>query len=244
MKIAVISDIHANLEAFVKVLDDIDKHRADRIISLGDNIGYGPDPARVMELIQQRSIESVLGNHEMVLQDRRFLNWFNPKVRQNVEASHAMLPKEAVRAIGRFHRAIVVEGARFVHGCPEKSPFVYMFQLTTGRVIQKMNRMDEKICFVGHTHEPAITVYDPVADRLDQGLLCRGCTRLDPDFKYIVNAGSVGQPRDGSTDAKWLLFDTSDLTVDLFHVPYDSRPTIDKIRRAGFSESFAIKLMP
>lgn len=243
MKIAVISDIHGNLEAFTQVLKVIDSQPVDHIVSLGDNIGYGPDPEAVMVLINQYQIMSVLGNHEMILKDHRFIKWFNPKVQKNVGPSHAMLSPESVRRIKQFPRALVVENTRFVHGCPEKSPFLYLFQLTASGVKRKMSKMKEKICFIGHTHELGMMIYNPLLDQLDEKTLKEGRITLNPGNKYIINAGSVGQPRDINKDAKLIFFDAAKLTIDVHYIPYDNRTTIHKIRQAGFSESFAEKLM-
>ncbi len=243
MKIAVISDIHGNLEAFVQVLKTIDSVSADCIISLGDNIGYGPDPEAVMALIRQYHILSVLGNHEMVLRDRRFLKWFNPEAKKNIRPTHKLLSANSIHAIHQFPKALVVQNTRFVHGCPEQSPFLYLFQLGLSRLKTLMARMAQPICFVGHTHELGLKVYDPVLDRLEEKILGEGTQVLDPGFRYIINAGSVGQPRDTNRDAKLVLFDSKTLTLDVFYIPYDYQTTIKKIRQVGFSETFAERLM-
>ena len=84
MKTAVISDIHGNYDAFRKVIEDIDEVGVDRVLSLGDNIGYGPEPDRVVQDIISRGIPSVLGNHELAINDEEYLNWFNPVARKSL----------------------------------------------------------------------------------------------------------------------------------------------------------------
>jgi predicted phosphodiesterase len=243
MKLAVISDIHGNLEAFEAVLGKIESAGVDRTVSLGDNIGYGPDPEAVMSLIRRHRIPSVLGNHEIVIKDRRFLKWFNPEVRKHVNLIQAMLSDDSIHAIRQFPRALVIDNLRFVHGCPEESPFLYLFQMGESRMKNCMARMTQDICFAGHTHDLGLKVYDPVHERLEEKPLGKGIHLLEPGFRYIINAGSVGQPRDRNRDAKLLLFDTGSLTLEVQYVPYDYQTTVAKIRRAGFSESFAEKLM-
>ena len=85
MRIAIVSDIHGNLDAIKSVLSDIDQSRVDAIFSLGDNIGYGPEPQQVVELLQKRNIPSVIGNHELALADERILEFFNPLARQSIQ---------------------------------------------------------------------------------------------------------------------------------------------------------------
>jgi predicted phosphodiesterase len=84
MRIAVISDIHGNYEACQQVLEDIDKTQVDAVISLGDNIGYGPEPDRVIREIRARKIPSILGNHELAIKDEKYLKWFNPTARDSL----------------------------------------------------------------------------------------------------------------------------------------------------------------
>lgn len=91
MKVAVISDIHGNLEAFTEVLADIDRAGADSIVCLGDLIGYGPNPEEVVRLLRSRSIPSVMGNHELVLASWDFLDWFNETARESLVLSQGLI---------------------------------------------------------------------------------------------------------------------------------------------------------
>ena len=243
MKIAVLSDIHGNLEAFQSVLAKLDTRSFDCIISLGDNIGYGPDPQAVMELLSKHDIRSVLGNHEMVIKDQRFMKWFNPKVQKSISFTCGQLSEDSIKTILGFPKSIILENTRFVHGCPDHSPFLYLFQLTESGLKKKMARMPQAICFIGHTHELGITTYDPTQNTVTESPLDPGITMLDPDKKYIINAGSVGQPRDPNKDAKVVIVDTGSLALEVLFISYDRHATIDKINRHGLNPSFAEKLI-
>ncbi len=241
MRTAVISDIHGNLEAFNRVLEVIDTLAPDRVISLGDNIGYGPDSNRVMDIVREREIVSVLGNHEMAVKDRRFLKWFNPVAKQSALHIMETLSPENIETICTWEKALVQDNIRFVHGAPLESPFLYLFQLPDNNLVQKMITMPEPLCFVGHTHELELVTLDE-KENLEKRPLKEERVLLDPDRRYIVNAGSVGQPRDETNEAKMVLYDTVQNSIDVIFVTYPYRETAEKIIRAGLPSSFAEKL--
>lgn len=241
MKLVVISDIHGNLEAFTRVLDEIDRVRPDRVICLGDNIGYGPDSNRVVDRIRERGIESVLGNHEMAVKDQRFLKCFNPVAQESVRHMAASLTDDTISTIRTFEKSLVKDGIRFVHGVPEQSPFLYLYQFSDSGLAAKMRKMRERICFVGHTHELELIRLD-TDGRLTREVLNEGRLFLESKAKYIVNAGSVGQPRDGDNNAKMVVYDSENGELEVVYVPYPFRKTAEKIIQSGLPRSFADKL--
>lgn len=240
MKIAVISDIHANLEAFVQVLADIDRSNVDEVVSLGDNIGYGPEPDKVVQLIRERKIPSVMGNHEMVVTDRAHLEWFNPTARKSLQDTIALLSNESIDYICGMKNCIVSETYRFVHGFPPDSPTTYLFQVPEEKLRQTFRQMKEKICFIGHTHELEIIGFD--GQTLTRSPMHKGITFLYDEKQYIINIGSVGQPRDGNNNAKYLIWDTLNYHVEVRFVPYDIAAVVNKILEAGLPKSHADRL--
>jgi diadenosine tetraphosphatase ApaH/serine/threonine PP2A family protein phosphatase len=116
----------------------------------------------------------------------------------------------------------------------------YAFAVTDNRMCNTFKSMTEKICFIGHTHLLEIIHYD--GQRLSRSPLSEGITRLSSDHQYIVNIGSVGQPRDGNHDAKYVIFDTEQLTVDLRYIAYDIEAVMQKIRAAGLPGVHAERL--
>lgn len=241
MLIAVFADIHGNLEAFLNVLAHIREHSITRIFSLGDNVGYGPDPENVMGLIRENAIESVLGNHEKAMNEEAFTTWFNPLAQKAIHYTRNHLSSQSLEEIKGFPKSRVFEHMRFVHGSPPASPVLYLFQLSDDKLARRMEAMDEAVCFVGHTHDLCLITYD--GKTLVRQGLPYGETRLDPDKKYIVNVGSVGQPRDGDKRAKYVLYDSQTRILTLDAVTYDSRTTADKIIKAGIPETYAEKLL-
>lgn len=243
MKTAIISDIHGNLEALTAVLERLQARSVDRIISLGDNIGYGPNPNEVMTLLAREKVESILGNHEMVIIYPRFINWFNPVARKSVIKTTADLSLIHVKSIHTHKKFMVKKNLRFVHGVPPSSPFLYPFQLSDKKLAQKISNMDETICFCGHTHELEIIECTSQGE-LTRRPLAREGVALNKKYRYLINAGSVGQPRGSNKDAKALIYHGGSHSIEIIYVPYPYEVTMKKIIDAGLPESFAAKLSP
>ena len=240
MNMAIISDIHGNMDALKAVLADIDALGIGRIYSLGDNIGYGPEPLAVVQCMQQRDIPSVLGNHEWALIDRRHLKWFNPGARKSLMMNVEMLDEAAIEYSKQLEKSMTVANCRLVHGFAPKSVTLYLFQIRDNRIVEVLSRIPEDICFVGHTH-----TLDLVASKgrnFSRQTLKKGKTKLKESYKYIVNVGSVGQPRDGNNNAKYVLWDTDTRILEVRHVPYDIAATVKKIEDAGLPSTNASRL--
>lgn len=241
MKIAVISDIHGNMDAFRSVLRDIDHSNIDIIFSLGDHIGYGPEPEQVIQQIKDRHILSILGNHELAILNHDFLNCFNPTARFSLEKTIDMLSDNSVRFIGTLNPYRVFHGIRFVHGFPPDSSVIYLFQVSEDDIYQAFNQMNERICFLGHTHELQLVEYNGCSMRIKP--LCRGVTRLNKLHRYLINIGSVGQPRDGNNNAKYVIWDSSKDELHVRFIPYDINKVAEKILLAGLPEVHAMRLL-
>jgi len=240
MRIAIVSDIHGNLDAFEQVLADIDRSDIDEIISLGDNIGYGPEPDEVVQQIQARRIESVIGNHELALIQPKYMKWFNPIARQSIEKTIMLLSDRTLDYIAEQKPYRVLHGSRFVHGFPPDSAMTYLFQVPGHRIKPEMEKLNEQICFVGHTHQLEMISYDGHA--CESSSLKKGVMPLDKKKKYIFNIGSVGQPRDGDNRAKYAIWDSSQSTLDIRFIVYDIGAVVEKIQKVGLPEEHARRL--
>jgi predicted phosphodiesterase len=240
MRIAVISDIHGNMEAFTRVLNDIDASNIDVVFCLGDNIGYGPEPDQVVKLIQDRNIPSVMGNHELSVVDRDYLNWFNPVARKSIVKTIELLSEKSIRFIRNQKPFIKDYNCRFVHGFPPDSPIIYLFEVKGNRLRNIFKHMEERICFTGHTHILEIISYD--GKDVSHESLPRGTTTLNEKMQYIINIGSVGQPRDGNNNAKYVIWDISKKNIEVKFIPYDIAAVANKIIAAGLPEVHANKL--
>ena len=153
MRLAIISDIHGNLEAFKEVLADIDQSRIDGLACLGDNIGYGPDSEGVIELVRERDIPSVMGNHELAIVEPIYLTWMNPTARISLVMTHELLSESSVEYIRTLPPSMRYHDSLCVHGCPPDSIITYLFELSRAQLKEAFLNMEEKICFLGHTHD-------------------------------------------------------------------------------------------
>ncbi|MGW8195252.1 MAG: metallophosphoesterase family protein [Desulforhopalus sp.] len=240
MKIALLSDIHANLEALEAVSADIDRRHVDRVICLGDNIGYGPDPEKVIQHIRRRGYVAILGNHEFALTDKRARRWLNFQAAENNEATEALLSvtsKIYCRSLPPF---IAWQNGYFVHGYPPKSVFLYLERQSDERVVALFDKCDAALYFVGHSH--LLQLVTRTAESVVRKRLSRGKVELVSGQKYIINCGSVGQPRDGDHTAKYLLWDVGCGSIDVIFVDYDREVTKAKIRARGFPEAYVLRL--
>jgi len=240
MKFAVISDIHGNSEALKQVLGDIDEQGLDDIFCLGDIIGYGPEPNEVISLIRQRSIPTILGNHELAVLDPQYLEWFNLNAKISVKKTITFLSTESFRYIRTLASSLTVLGCRLVHGFPPDSALTYLTFVSQDDLKRAFVKMDEKICFLGHTHRLEIVEFRK--GLIHRFPVQRGVLTLSPGNQYIINIGSVGQPRDGNPMAKYAIWDTDAYTLEIRFVPYDIKKVADKIGEIGLPEVHARRL--
>ena len=240
MKIAVISDIHGNLEALEKVLEDADQAGADHVICLGDCIGYGPDSNGVVQKIMSRNIPAVTGNHELALHNRLHLIWFNSLARISLEKTLPTLSANVKTFLRNLPHSLSGNGARFVHGCPLQSIRTYLFLASDYRIRRALDKMPEKICFVGHTHDLVLISYD--GRHVRRRRLLAEETPIEDRYSYIVNVGSVGQPRDGTNTAKYVIWDIESRRIFLRRVTYDIARVVEKIKAAGLPEAHGRRL--
>lgn len=237
MRLAVISDIHSNLDALKAVLTDISKQSIDDIISLGDNIGYGSEPEAVIANLKRHSIKSVLGNHEFALLDEDYLKMLNPDASKALLINRKKLSDQAKYYISTLKPFLVRHGCRFVHGVPPDSITDYIFKEPDWNLINIIERLEERIAFVGHTHQ--LEIYELDNGVLKKKVLMEKKIVLAKSRKYIINAGSVGQPRNGYNEAKYVIWDIDQNTIEARFVSYDYHKAAMKIRKAGIPRLYS-----
>jgi predicted phosphodiesterase len=240
MRLAVLSDIHGNLEAFLSCLKDIDFSGVDQIVNLGDSIGYGPDPEEVLRLIYRRGIENILGNHELAIIDENYRIWLTLRTLKSIEHTRKYLSSAAMSYLEKLPIVRVVTGALLVHGCPLDSPTMYLNQMSLSEIKETFNTHGFPVAFVGHTHRLMFIRYDGK----DLALIpsCQDTIALEQGSRYIVNVGSVGQPRDDDPRAKYVIWDTIRNTLEIRRISYDMSVTAAKIRERGFQTRDADRL--
>lgn len=240
MRIAVLSDIHSNLEALEAVVADLEHRDVDRVICLGDIIGYGPDPQQVVELVRSKGYWSVLGNHEFALGDIRGRRWLNFLAAENNELTAALLSPENRDYCRKLPAWLELEGAHFVHGYPKDNVFRYLSRQTDDQIKTLLTTYPASFFFIGHTHKLELITMEGA--EIKRKKIPQGRVPLKKDQKYIINCGSVGQPRDGDRRAKYLVWDSISSEIELNRIDYDFQRTMEKIRRLGFPEAYAKRL--
>lgn len=240
MRLAVISDIHGNHEAFKQVLLDTEQAGVEAIVCLGDNIGYGPEPEAVVARMRELAIPCVMGNHELAVAEPSTLDWFNDLARRSILLTAELLSEESLEYCRTLPTSLVVEQCACVHGCPPDSVLTYILEPSDRELIRRMKQMPQDICFVGHTHLLEIIRLD---DRgLQRAPLFQSRIHLPEGPKYLINAGSVGQPRDGNNNAKYLIWDDDARLLEVRFVPYDIAATVNKILDLGWPPFHARRL--
>lgn len=225
MRLAVIADIHGNYRALRAVLDDIVLLGADRIISLGDTIGYGPEPEEVVQTLLAHQVVSVMGNHELGLVSQGYCNRLHAVARESLTLTRALLSSESLDWLARLPIELICCGARFVHGCPPQSITVYLYNPSDTRLRRLFASYPERLCFAGHTHDFGFfEQHGPALSRRD---LTVEQVTLDPQSRYLLQPGSVGQPRDAlNWHSKYMFWDDVAGTLDVRAVAYDVQATI------------------
>ena len=240
MRVAVISDIHGNFEALTAVLDDIAQSCIAAVFCLGDCIGYGAEPDRVIRTLSDRGIPSTLGNHELAVLKRDHLARFNPMAKASLIKTVSMLSEKALKIIKGFPAVMTSHDGRFVHGFPPDAVTTYSFEYSPEDMRRILGGLTEPISFFGHTHELSIISYD--GRTLTEEPLGSKPRCIESGCRYAVNVGSVGQPRDGNNNAKYVIWDKDLATIEVKFVAYDIAAAANKIIAAGLPEVHAKRL--
>ncbi len=240
MTLAILSDIHGNLEAALEIFRDLEAHHPEAVYFLGDAISYGPDPEEAVRLLRRKNALCVLGNHELALLRRRVRRYFNKPTRKHFKQAKALLSRESRKFISTWPELRRSGDLLFLHGCPPDSVVTYLFEVAEEDLAERMERMEATMAFTGHTHE--LEIAELRDGRLERRVPGIGRQALNGD-KTVVNIGSVGQPRDGDRRAKYALFDPGSRELEVRAVPYNAEATARRIRERGFPEAYAERLL-
>jgi predicted phosphodiesterase len=238
----ILSDIHANWEALRAVLASAGS-LYDRIVCCGDLVGYGADPDAIVEWVRANVSSVVRGNHDKACAGLEDLEWFNPVARQSALWTQAATQPENIQ----FLRGLVqgperVNGFQILHGSPlDEDEYVVSEQ----DVAQVAPYLDCEVSFFGHTHlQGAFLCHRNGVKRLIAAANVSGqeVLELEHDVNYLINPGSVGQPRDGDRRAAYAIYDTEARQVSLCRAEYDVASAQKKILDAGLPELLALRL--
>ncbi len=239
MLVAVLSDIHANLEALQAVLDDMDAHGAEGILGLGDYIGFNGNPAECLALVRPRLLAAVQGNHEAALVDRAVFGV--PMYMEMMDRTQAMLSAEEVYWLRRLPNHTAWQDCMLGHATPE-APKRWGRIANVNEARKVFSSVRNRVSFYGHTHRASIfRLYRGQVEKLEINYDARGdfTLHMPGDCRFLVNPGSVGQPRDLDWRAAYALYCPETSTLHLRRVAYDVAQAGNKIARTGLPASFA-----
>lgn len=231
MRYALISDLHANRQALNAVFADIHSVGVDAILCLGDVVGYGPCPAEVLAAAYARVHHFVQGNHDAVVAGTLAADSFNDDARRIIEWTAGQLDRKAARFLAQQPLVLQGDGFRLCHGEFTDPPaFQYLWE--PADALASWASAPEPVLFVGHTHMPALFVvgHSGAAHALPAQDFV-----LEEGKRFIVNVGSVGQPRHGEVLASWVFFDAARGTVFFRKVPFDLDAYRADLQKAGIS---------
>jgi len=229
MLIAIISDIHGNLPALEAVLTRIKELNAGLIYCLGDTVGYGPFPSECVKLVRERCSVVLKGNHDSGLVGETPLDDFNHYGLSAIQWTRTVVSKEDQDYLRGLPTMTEAEGITLAHSSP-LNPGAWSYVLTMRAAHENFAAFTTNLCFIGHTHVPIIVGEDGTVNKYSAGA------------RHLINVGSVGQPRDGSSHAAFGLYDTETAAYQLVRVQYDIQVTARAIRKLGLPEFLAQRL--
>jgi predicted phosphodiesterase len=238
VRVAVISDVHGNLQALEAVLAAIDELQVDEIWSLGDVVGYGADPVRCMEIVDERAAVSLAGNHDLVVAGTIDIDTFAHDARDAAEWSRTVLSPEQIAELGGRMPGGQREGVQLFHGSIRDPVWEYVVDPRTAALC--LERQRRPLCLIGHSHVQLLWGYE--GGELVGGTVAAGATLAYGEGPFIVNPGSVGQPRDGDPRAGYALIDTGAGTATWLRADYHIRAAQAAIRDAGLPLRLAARL--
>ena len=238
MKYIIISDIHGNLEAFRAVMETFPSGEGISFICLGDIIGYGANPNECIDKVKTLGAVSIIGNHEAAVLGKTDILYFNEYAAAAVLWTKDNLDKVGKDYIAKLPYVHTDKKITASHGTLH-SPEEFIYMVSASSAMHTFREMKTNICFVGHSHVPGTYVLrdGKVFEALSSKM------KIEKGLKYIINAGSIGQPRDNDNRACYCIYDTEKEQVEFKRVEYDVKEARKKIIDAGLPEVLGERLL-
>jgi predicted phosphodiesterase len=236
MKYAILGDIHANLEALTAVLKDANEQGIDKFISTGDLVGYGANPSECLDMLAQIKCEIVQGNHDFYAASQSAVTNFTPSAARTVIWTREQLSSEHRDFLSKLPLVKTIANVTLCHSSLWK-PAAWNYVRDEEAASRSFKKQPTPLCVIGHTHKPMIFERNETLHMHphDSFSFLNG-------HKYIINPGSVGQPRDNNPLTGYTVLDLQANSVQLRRLPYDIETAQAKIRAAGLPEKNAIRL--
>jgi diadenosine tetraphosphatase ApaH/serine/threonine PP2A family protein phosphatase len=238
MRVAVISDIHGNLHALEAVLADIDRQAPDEVWCLGDVVGYGPCPNECVSLVRERAALALCGNHDLAVIGKIDLSEFSGDAAAAARWTRDVLTPEAAAWLASLQPAATRPEVELFHGSPRDPVWDYV--LSEEVALFSLLQTTAPVVLVGHSHVALALGWD--GEQIEGGLAPEGTEVDHRDRRWLLNPGSVGQPRDGDARAAWLLIDDEASRGTFRRVTYPIDKTQAEIREQGLPTALAARL--
>lgn len=238
MRVAVISDVHGNLQALVAVLEAIDRDEVDAIWCLGDVVGYGARPNECCAVVAERAEVCLAGNHDLGVLGEVPLDVFSDEAAEAVRWTQSVLEPDARTFLAGLSPSAETEHATLAHASPRDPVWEYVLGLDQARAA--LEAAAQPLVLIGHSHA---ALYFANGSETRWGLAPEGTIlRCEHEQRCLLNPGSVGQPRDGDPRAAWLLLDVKLGQATFCRVAYDVHRTQAEIREVGLPDDLAERL--
>lgn len=237
MRYAIISDIHSNLEALKRVLEQLKEESINKYVCLGDIVGYAANPNECVDTVRALTDMVIAGNHDYAAVRLTDISFFNPVAAQAAIWTGKTLTHENKDYLTNLGLSFSLENLFFVHSSP-RNPELWYYVLSLNDAKEGFSVFEEKICFLGHTHQPI--TFTERAGRY--GVVEDSTFAIKEEYRYMVNVGSIGQPRDSDPRACYVIYDTDEQLVEIRRLPYEVETAQEKIRQAGLPEFLARRL--
>ena len=240
MRVAVVSDIHANRHAFEAVLADLERAGADEIWCLGDLVGYGGEPNQCVELARARAHLCLAGNHDLAVTGALGIEEFSRGAAISAKWTRTVIAEENLVFLQALEPAGEDSGIGLYHGSPRDPVWEYV--LTVPLAERCLDAAPQQVALIGHSHL-ALAFARPGRGEptLASSAAPGSCADLH-EGEWLINPGSVGQPRDGDPRAAWLMLDTGEQRAEWRRTEYDVAGAQKAIRAAGLPDSLAERL--
>lgn len=231
MKYAIISDIHSNLEAFQKVIDAIKKEKVNKYLFTGDVVGYGANPSECISKLKKLGCVGVAGNHDWGTVELTSIEHFNSYAKEAIKWTMEKLSKKDREFLQSLPLMQRIDDITLVHSAfPDPDKWDYI--RSTFQAHKSIELQETSISFAGHSHVP-ITFWEQAGIRGPTRFTKEESIQIQEGYKYFINVGSVGQPRDGNPKSSYAIYDEKNRIVEIKRVEYDIKKAQEKIFEAG-----------
>jgi diadenosine tetraphosphatase ApaH/serine/threonine PP2A family protein phosphatase len=239
MRTAILTDVHANIEALTACIAAAERERVGRFVCLGDTVGYGANPNEACDLIRKKCDVAVLGNHDAAVAGRMDYSYYYAAAREVLDWTALQLSKENMQWLRGLPYQVSEGEVTYGHASPrDPQAFEYVFALEQAEDLLVRTEKLAQLTFIGHSHlQRAFQLGKPVKDVFAERV------RVDPARRYLISIGSCGQPRDYDPRSCYGIWDDQSRVVEFHRVPYNAERTARKILEAGLSPHFARRLL-